>query len=185
MIIDTIILAAGKSRRMGFDKALMEIDGEACIEMHLRKLLPMSEKVVIVLSNNLDAVREAIAGYPSVKTVYNAQHEMGMFSSVQEGFRHVSGARPVLLQMVDQPGVSSDVYRTLIESWTDSDRIIQPGVVVDGELCAGHPLLFHPDLIETIIGLQRDAILRDVVEREKVRIVQVTDINVMQNLNTP
>ncbi len=185
MTIDTVILAAGKSRRMGTDKALMRIDGEVCIEIHLKKLLPLSDRLIIVLSNNLDAVREAVAGYPGVMTVYNAYHEAGMFSSVQEGFRHVGGARPVLLQMVDQPGVSVEVYQRLVSAWRDSDRIIQPGVVVDGKLRPGHPLVFHPDLIEKVVGLPQDTILRDVVDSEKVRVVEIMDINVMQNLNTP
>ncbi len=183
MKFDTVILAAGKSSRMGSDKALMEIGGEVCIEIHLKKILPISEKLIVVTGNNHDLIREVLGVRDKVIVAYNEQHERGMFSSVQEGFRHVSGKNPILLQMVDQPGVSVDVYERLLDAWRFDCLIMQPGVQIDGELLPGHPLVFHPHMGQRILDMDPSSILREMVQNTNV--VKVEDQSVLENLNTP
>ncbi len=189
MKFDTIILAAGKSSRMGQDKALMEVDGSACVDIHLEKLMQVSDRIIVVLGGNFDKVNAWIsqnhAGNSRILPVFNAQHERGMFSSVQEGFRHVSDHRPILLQMVDQPGVPLQVYKQLARCWDSQYRIMQPGIMKDGQMQKGHPLVFHPGMIEMILRASPDSILRDIVDGEDSRVVEVDFPGILQNLNSP
>lgn len=54
--ITGIILAGGKSKRMGVNKALLEIDGEKNIERIKNELLKTTDKI-IVIANDLDIYR--------------------------------------------------------------------------------------------------------------------------------
>lgn len=49
--MNAIILAGGRSSRMGFDKAFMEIEGRPIIKKQLRLLKGLFEKIIIVSDN--------------------------------------------------------------------------------------------------------------------------------------
>ena len=52
MQITGIILAGGKSKRMGTDKALLEVDGSTLLENMIQKLQPLCSEIIISSNNN-------------------------------------------------------------------------------------------------------------------------------------
>lgn len=68
-----IILAGGKSSRMGFDKGLMEINGKNSIEKVVEALEPITERIIII-SNN-DAYK--YLGLPVYKDIVKGKGPIG------------------------------------------------------------------------------------------------------------
>lgn len=188
--IESIILAAGKSARMGKDKALLKSNNKTHIILILEKLLPFSEKVNIVLGENLEAVRNEVVASNldpgKIEFIYNQNHEQGMFSSILKGFGAITGKYPVLLQMVDQPFLSVSLYRQLVESLDEDHFIFQPYVLKNGKKFAGHPILFSIEFKDLLLANSDKSTLRDVIHQvsEKRKFILVEDEKIMHNINT-
>ncbi len=188
--IESIILAAGKSARMGRDKALLKSNNKTHIILILEKLLPFSENVYIVLGENLEAVRnEVIASNldpEKIEFIYNQNHEQGMFSSILKGFGAITGKYPVLLQMVDQPFLSVSLYWQLVESLDEDHFIFQPYVLKNGKKLVGHPILFSTEFKDLLLANSDKSTLRDVIHQvsQKRKLILVEDEEIMQNINT-
>ncbi|NLC63884.1 MAG: NTP transferase domain-containing protein [Thermoanaerobacterales bacterium] len=63
-----IIIAGGKSTRMGFDKAFMRIGNSYCIELLIRKLKKNFNEIIIVTENSKkhDFMNDAITDFMNV-----------------------------------------------------------------------------------------------------------------------
>ena len=188
--IESIILSAGKSERMGRDKALLRIENKTHIVLIIEKLLPFSENVYIVLGENLEAVRNEVItsnlNPEKIKFIYNQNHEQGMFSSVLKGFSAITGKYPVLLQMVDQPFLPVSIYRQLVGGLDEDHFIFQPYIQWNGRKRVGHPILFSTEFRNFLFANSDKPTLRDVIHLvpEKRKFILVEDEEIMQNINT-
>ena len=189
--METIIISAGYSSRMGHNKALLDFEGKKIIDILLNKLFPLSTKLFIILGENFSEVEDHLKQSGKMNTaielVYNEDHDDGMFSSIICGFKSVSGNQPVLLQMIDQPFVDQQLYRKLLASVDETGMIFQPARMRGNELKPGHPLLFSPHFKDVILTAEKDSNLRDVIKaHEKDRKFYLTDDDtIFMNLNTP
>ncbi|MFC1887279.1 NTP transferase domain-containing protein [Candidatus Cloacimonadota bacterium] len=189
--METIILSAGYSSRMGHNKALLDFEGKKIIDILLNKLFPLSTKLFIVLGENFTEVEEYLKQSnkmnPAIDLVYNEDYDDGMFSSIICGFKCVSGYEPVLLQMIDQPFLEQDLYRKLLAFVDDTGMIFQPARMRGNELKPGHPLLFSPCFKNIILTAEKDSNLRDLIKaHERDRKFYLTDDDkIFMNLNTP
>jgi CTP:molybdopterin cytidylyltransferase MocA len=116
-----LVLAAGAGRRMGSPKALLSLHGELLVDRAADTLRAAGcDPVVVVLGA---AAREVIAAarLDSAVVVVNDGWEAGMGSSLRCGLNALAGlaAPAVVVSLVDQPRVSPDVVRRLVESWPD------------------------------------------------------------------
>ncbi len=188
--IESILLSAGQSSRMGTEKALLEIDGKMLISIILEKMLSFSTKVYIILGDNLENVRQVVKkeNFPSEKIefIFNEKHHLGMFSSILKGFSATTGKHPVLLQMIDQPFVPLAIYKKLIDFLDEEHFIFQPSCEINGKKRAGHPILFSQDFKELILKNQDRSNLREVIllYNKKRKYIEVDDKVIFQNLNT-
>lgn len=112
-----VILAAGASTRMGRNKMLLPVDGEAMVRRTAQRALDAGlSPVVIVLGHEPDRVREALAGLDVVLAV--SPDPTGPTSaSLHAGLRALDedvGAAMVLL--ADMVHVTVGMLRTLIEA---------------------------------------------------------------------
>ncbi|MCK4312733.1 MAG: NTP transferase domain-containing protein [Candidatus Cloacimonetes bacterium] len=188
--IESIILSAGESSRMGKDKALLHIRKKRTVTIILEKLLTFSEKVYIVLGDNFKEVKKAVLKenlpFEKIEFIFNENHHLGMFSSIRKGFSVTSGEYPVLLQMVDQPFIPREIYREIIASLDDEHLIFQPSINLNGKLQAGHPILFSPKFKEIILNFSDNSTLRKVIReyQNKRKFVLVDDKVILQDFNT-
>jgi len=191
MVIESILLTAGRSSRMGQDKSLLKIGKISVIEHILLKLIPLSESITIVVGENHEMIEDHLLrsalNLDNVCFAVNQNAQLGMYSSIRKGCSKVSGNNPVLLQMIDQPFVSKNTLQTLIKSIDAEHLIFQPSINIDGLERIGHPILFSPDFIKEISADNDKGNLRDLIRKfsHKRKFVPLDDENILQNINTP
>lgn len=149
-----LILAAGSSSRMKQSKQLLKIDGESL----LRKAITVAaksgvSKMVVVLGANEAKHREEIAGLdPAIIT--NPEWQNGMGSSLKCGVRFITKEFPntevAIVLVCDQPLLTSDHLKNLIEHWQTSKR---PIVASRYAGSPGVPVLFDRSFFKEILSL--------------------------------
>lgn len=180
--VAAILLAAGRSRRMGCCKQLLPLGEGTVIGRCLETLIKGAfGEVVVVVPEERSAVAEAARAYP-VRMVVNPEPDGDMASSVRCG-RDALPAEfsGVIVSLCDYPLVSAATVARLIEEHVDS-----PGSIIipchGGR--RGHPLLFpRATLNELTDGL----ILRDLVQLipKRIRCLDVDDPGVLIDMDTP
>jgi molybdenum cofactor cytidylyltransferase len=159
-----VVLAAGKSRRMGRNKLLLEVAGRTILDRVLDVVRASSVDEVIAVLGHLPGAIKPIVEAQGVKYVINADYERGMTSSFITGLRKVK-TDAVFLVLGDQIGISSillDEMTCLMESDPEA-LIVSPSY--QGR--RGHPVLFRRTLFHEFLDLGADETLRDLVLRHE------------------
>jgi len=154
-----VVLAAGKSSRMGSNKLLLPFSGKTVIEATLDALKGVS--TVVVTGHNPTELEAVLSGY-RIKVVHNPRYEEGMTTSFQAGLRSVD-ADAAFLVLGDQVGLTKDLLSAMVQVLVEDEeaQIVSPRY---GER-AGHPVLFRRSLYGEILSLGPGESLRDVVAR--------------------
>src|SRR5436190_9236671 len=119
-VIPGIVLAGGKSSRMGRPKALLPIgsSGETFFDRVTRTLIEGGvQDVVVVVGADADVIRAGIAPASlQVRLVTNPDFERGQLTSLLAGLRTVDrpGVSAALVTLIDSPLISADDVRRLI-----------------------------------------------------------------------
>jgi molybdenum cofactor cytidylyltransferase len=164
-VIPAVVLAAGKSTRMGRPKATLPLDGsETFLTRIVRTLYEAEvEDVVVVLGHEADAIVDSLmrSGL-SPRLVINRQYETGQFSSVVAGLRAIDhpGVNAMLLTLVDAPFVSAATVRAVLERY----RVTRAPIVrpVQGAL-HGHPVLIDRSLFDALRAADPEAGAKPIV----------------------
>jgi len=167
-----IVLAAGASSRMGRPKMLLPLGGGTVLAVVTQALLDGGlEKVVVVLGHEAEAVRNE-AGLPRderLEVVVNDDWPSGMASSLRRGLDACADADAALVALGDQPGITAERVRRIVEAWRPGESLVLP---VHGDR-AGHPVLFGRRLWPELRALEGDVGGREVVRRHLAEAVQV------------
>lgn len=156
-----VVLAAGKSTRMGRRKASLDLDGsDTFLTRLVRTFIEAGvEETVVVLGADRAALEvELERSGLAAKTTFNADFEQGQLSSLIAGLNaatapeRVEDGAPwrveaVLLGLVDAPLVSARTVRAVI------DRYLETGAAVVRpvrERKHGHPVLIDRSLFDAI-----------------------------------
>ncbi len=182
MVIPAIVLAAGKSRRMGSPKALLRSGGTTLLEDALARIraVPRLHGSIVVLGHHRDAILEAV---PLEAWVYNARYEDGMTTSFQAGIRRLpDAAEGAMLFLVDHPAPEAATIGALLDAFVPG-RIVLP--VFEGR--RGHPVLFGRDALGEIAALPAGRGAHTVVRSRPGRVVEapVDDPAVVADIDTP
>ena len=111
--IRTVILAAGSSSRLGFNKLCIKIDGQAVIRRTVQLFLEYSDKVIVVTGFERERIEHILSGIP-VLFAHNVNHCQGMSSSVKTALPHLTDAEGILFHLGDKPLVGrTTIERTL------------------------------------------------------------------------
>jgi molybdenum cofactor cytidylyltransferase len=111
--IECVMLAAGRSTRMDGWKMTLPWGESTILEHSLRTALDVCARVVLVTGFRAEELERIFRDWSRVEVVSNERYEEGMFSSVQMGVRSI-GNGGFFLALGDMPGVSGDIYRTLL-----------------------------------------------------------------------
>jgi molybdopterin-guanine dinucleotide biosynthesis protein A len=126
--VAALILAGGKSTRMGSDKAFVMLDGQTLLERTLERLRAVTAEVRIVGS-----VEKFAAFGPVVEDIFR---ECGPLGGIHAGLRS-SSVELNLVLAVDVPFVSTELLRYLISRARDSEAVaVVPRVGGWQPLCA-------------------------------------------------
>lgn len=122
-----IILAGGRSSRMGTNKALLEINGKTVIENIVNELQPIVNNIIIV-NNSFEDYQ--FLKLPMVKDSWTG---MGPLAGIQAGLA-ASETEKNLIVACDMPFVSSQLGGILLRELTEFQAVVPE---ISGQL---HPL---------------------------------------------
>jgi len=154
-----VVLAAGKSSRMGANKLLLEVAGRTVLDRLLDALTQAVDEVVVVTGNNPEPIR-AIASFHRVHVTNNPDHEKGMTTSFQAGLRAMPDVDGVFLVLGDQLGLRPELLRRMAAALEDVPASLIVSPTHGGK--RGHPVLFRWSLAGEILALTGS--LKEVVE---------------------
>jgi len=180
-VISAIVLAAGKSERMGRPKALLPFRGRTFLGNILDAISHTSiEDTFVVLGHHRAEIEQSLS-LPSV--VFNPNYEQGMITSFQAGIRALSwDASGAFLFLVDHPVVEPATMEAMIMNLAPN-RIVLP--TFEGR--RGHPVLFSSEVLEEILALPSTEGANIVVRKNPARIVEVpvSTPGILVDIDTP
>ena len=184
-MIDAIVLAAGRSRRMGTQKLLLPFAGQTVIGHVVDQALAgQVRQVIAVVADEHGPVASALSNKP-VGLVVNPDVEGEMLSSVRVGLRALSAdASAALIVLGDQPSLRGVLVRRLIDSFETSNKgIVAP--VYNGK--RGHPLLIAARYFAELPTCYDDVGLRGLLtaHSDDIGEVAVTDSGVLADMDYP
>lgn len=184
--IAAVVLAAGKSTRMGTNKLLKPIRGKPMIRQTVETVLQSRAlPVIIVTGHDASRIREALEGL-DVSFVHNPHYDEGLSTSLSAG---VTGLPPkidgVLMMLGDMPLVPVTTLNKLIAAFDPQEgrSICLP--VYQGE--RGNPVLWGRQHFPEFQGLKGDrgAKVLLVVNSDHVVEVPVGNEGVLTDFDTP
>ncbi len=116
MSVSAAIMAGGKSRRMGQDKAWIELDGEPLIARVAAALAEVADEVIVVANHP----RYESLGLRVVPDRYPAGGALGGIATGVGAATHDT----VLVAACDMPFLSADVWRAILAHAGEADVVI-------------------------------------------------------------
>jgi len=183
--VSAILLAAGKSSRMGKLKQLMPLGESTILEQTLDNLLgSKAAEVIVVLGYKAEEVMKRLSGKP-IKVVVNPLYRKGMSTSIAAGLKFVdSQSQAVMLTLGDQPYVDSPTINRLIDAFSSDKKGI---VIPTHQGQRGHPLIFARKYQAQLYDLSGDIGGREIIKQhpEDVLEVPVDCEGIVIDIDTP
>jgi molybdenum cofactor cytidylyltransferase len=164
-----VILAAGVSKRLGFNKLTLKVDGQPVIRRSIMPFLAVGITKVVVIVNGKDTrIQQALEGL-SLSFVENPCHEKGMSSSLKAALPLVEDGIDVFFHLGDKPFVSPDLINLMVYRFRrGKGNIVVP--VHGGK--KGHPVLVDVRAYsKELWRLHGDSGLRDIIEKHEKDVV--------------
>jgi molybdenum cofactor cytidylyltransferase len=192
--VSALVLAAGRSTRMGAPKHILPWgEGETIISQVVKQLrLAGVSEIVVVTGGAREAVEGALAAIRAkadwpreleLRAVYNPDYaSKEMLSSLQVGLRALSAeTAAVLVALGDQPQMEAAVARAVMERWRET-RAPVVGPTFQGR--RGHPVLFDRSQWPALLSLPDTASPRDVLSGVRAETVAVERDTILQDVDT-
>jgi len=181
----SLLLAGGRSLRMGRDKALIEIDGEPCIARVAMALAEAGrEPIRIAVAEPEDIERYGSVLDPTIQVewVLDAEPHAGPIEALLEAFEDpLCESETLQLAPVDVPWIGPEVFTELESSLEEGDALAMPS---DG--LWAHPLLalVRPDrVVSALRGNDRRPL--HIQFAEMPHSLMLEESSVLRNVNTP
>jgi molybdenum cofactor cytidylyltransferase len=183
--IAALVLAAGKSSRMGFNKLLADVGGKPIILRVVENISASNvAQVFIVTGHQAEDVELALA-QAGVNFVRNKDYANGIASSVKAGIDSVMDFDGVLICLGDMPLVSPSIVEQMIEAFRPDQGQNLVLAVHAGEI--GNPVLWGAEYFSELLNLNGDRGARGLVEKYRTNAVEISvrDECVMLDADTP
>ena len=180
--VSAILLAAGRSQRMGAPKPLLPVRGRPAVVRCLECLRDSQvADIVLVVNPEGGDIVNAAGGFP-VRVAVNELPGSDMAGSVKAGMFLVEhDATGILVCLCDHPLVSPDTIASMTSAHSR-----MPGAIVIPAFRGrkGHPTLFPRRILE---DLGTFATLRDLIGHHpaKILLLDVDDEGVVLDMDTP
>ena len=191
-VLAPLVLAAGRSSRMGSPKALLrDREGRSFIARIVRSLGEAGFGAVTVVTSaaSHEAIAQALAAdRPPVETrlALNQDPERGQLSSIWTGMDAAvtPAVTGILLTLVDVPFVSSRTIRAVVDAYEAAHApIVRPA---DGDR-HGHPVIFDRTMFRELRDADLHAGAKVVVRAHEYEILNVVvdDEGAFLDIDTP
>lgn len=166
-----VILAAGISKRLGFDKLTVKINGESIIRKATLPFLSAGiGKVFVVTGVEPRRILGEFEKLP-VKCIENKNYSLGMSTSVKAALPFIKDAEGVFFHLGDKPFLDEKILYTMVDvHQKQTNKIIVP--VFDGK--KGHPVFINADFYaKEIESLEGDKGLREIIEKHAEDVISI------------
>lgn len=183
--VAAIILAAGRSERMGEDKLNLKLGGITVFEHTLKAVLKAGADQIIIVVRP-DSTLSGLAEKEQCRIVVNPAPETGLSSSLKVGLSAVDDTcQGVLFALGDQPLTPVTVYRALIKSYRNTlKKITCP--LFEGR--RGNPTIFDRRTWPELLLLEGDQGGRSLIDQsaeDQIEYLAVDNPAVVADLDTP
>jgi molybdenum cofactor cytidylyltransferase len=184
--IAALLLAAGKSSRMGSNKMLEEVDGRPMVARTAQRLLASRARPIIaVLGNQADDVNAALGKLP-IERVRNPDFADGLSTSLKRGLAALPAENDgVVVCLADMPLIAGRDLDRLIAAFNplEGRAIIVP--IRHGK--RGNPVLWARRFVPEMMALGGDQGARKLIEAHADLVAEVEMDNdaVLIDIDTP
>ncbi|PKU22633.1 nucleotidyltransferase family protein [Telmatospirillum siberiense] len=184
--IAALLLAAGRSSRMGANKLVLELAGKSLVAHAADQALAAGfTRVVVVTGHHPEAVHAALSGRP-LSWVHNPLFEQGLSSSLKAGLAALpDDIDAVLVCLGDMPKVDALHMRAIAEAFDPGAGHTICVPVFGGK--RGNPALFGRRHFAEMMTLEGDRGARSLMDKHAgcVRLVELPDDAVLEDVDTP
>ncbi|MCK6549890.1 NTP transferase domain-containing protein [Myxococcota bacterium] len=179
-----VILAAGRSSRMGAPKALIPIEGRAIVDRLVEVYTAAGLTPVVVVASGAVQTHLARAGdgsalgVRSTVVIVEGDPSAPMIGSLARGITALTGVDGAIVQPVDAPFTTVEMISALTAGPSGRSRVLTSNGA------PGHPVLVARALFD-VIATEPDGGLRRLLEREPAEVVPFEDPRILADLDRP
>jgi len=182
---NALILAAGKSKRFGRDKAFLKLSVNSTFIAHLIEefnQIGAAEIIVVANEQNIKSLQDALVDLNDIFTIsVNKSQPSTRFSSLVKGLSSFNYERPCFVQNVDNPYLFPDLIMNMFNSLCENDYV-RPICNSKG----GHPILLAGNIIEDICSYPDNQVnFKSFLPTYKGKDVVTEETGVLLNINSP
>jgi CTP:molybdopterin cytidylyltransferase MocA len=181
--LGAILLAAGRSERMGAFKPLLPFGKKTVIEACISYLRESTiEPIVVVVGHRSDEIRKQLKT-SSLSFAVNPDPRSEMSASIACGVLELPETTPAtLIALVDHPAIPASVVTALKAEWEKGARLVVP----TWEKRGGHPVLIDLSLRRELLNLDPARGLKGLFDlhQDEVRRVSVDSPYIARDMDT-
>ena len=153
--IGIILLAAGKSTRLGKPKQLLDYEGQTLLQHSLQVARASdAHPVVVVLGADAALIEREVTGNEA-HVVVNSEWQEGMASSIRCGIEELirlhAAAEGAVIMVCDQPYVTTELINSLLTVHRQTGKLI---VSCQYANTVGTPACFHKSIFPELLQLE-------------------------------
>ncbi len=169
--VAAIILAAGRSQRMGAFKPLLKFGNSTVVEHSIQSFRDAGiDAIVIVVGHRAAELQEHLRD-SSVTFITNPESSSEMSQSIRLAVQGVPDRyKAVAITPVDNPAVPASVISQLLESWRAGAKLVVPEFAGRG----GHPVIVDLSFRQDLLSLDKAAGLRGFLRRHSAEMIRPT-----------
>jgi molybdenum cofactor cytidylyltransferase len=183
--IAAIVLAAGRSTRMGSNKLVAEIKGEPLIRVAVEQALASrADPVIVVTGHERERVEKALADL-KVRFVHNPDFADGLSTSLKVGLAAVPlEADGAIICLGDMPQVRAAMIDRLIAAFDPARGALVVVPTIEGK--RGNPVVWSRRFFPELAALEGDVGARHVIGTYGEALVEVpADRTALVDIDTP
>lgn len=186
--ISAIIMASGKSERMGTNKLLLEYRGITFIENTLEKVLKENfyEFAIVVSDKKVkrkvqDYIKNLETDEKKIYIVDNKKSEKGQSESIKIGLKTLEKCDGYMFFSCDQPFLTSDTIKKILKNF-NPEKITIPEYNGKRSL----PVIFGENFKEELLKLEGDTGGKTVISNhpDKIRTVEIENSDEGKDIDT-
>jgi molybdenum cofactor cytidylyltransferase len=185
-VIAAIVLAAGKSERMGRPKMALPWGDTTVLGAVLRALASAGIEDIRVVTGAARDLVEPLCVEPGVTTVFNAAYgQADMLSSIQTGLKSLSAmTEAALVVLGDQPQIQVETIHRVVEAYRRSrPRLVAPS----HRMRRGHPWLVDRQMWPELLKMTPNDTAREFLARHdgEIKYVEIESATIHKDVDTP
>ncbi|MFL2953409.1 MAG: hypothetical protein CBD52_001705 [Euryarchaeota archaeon TMED192] len=183
--MQAMVLAGGRSTRMGQDKSTLVLNGRALLTITIERLLQAGHSRIVILAadeQQKNSQKNTMDGlFGNIEWLLDPIPHQGLIEALVSGVRrsNFDQSQPLQLSAVDSPWLDHSIYPALQKALLGDTEVAIPA---DQRLHPLHSLVRSPSLLEGVNP--NEGPLREQLRRRKSVIVPWSESE-LTNLNAP